>query len=137
MEFCKNRRTGKYFVHIEDRPDGKVLLVTPLAEIKALDSSLFDELEEQNPDGPLSRGLVNKQQLRRYHKFIEEDSFAILSREMEGLKEFLEALKAGEMEAWDEFVQAVKAARQKMSLRQWDYVIEKISKAMQEDGEVE
>ena len=113
MEFCKNKRTGKYFVYIEDRPDGKFLLVTPRAEIKSLDPSLFDEPDEQNPDDLLSRGLLNEQQLRRYHKFIEKDSVSILLREMEAEKEPLEALEV---------------ARQKMSLRQWDYVMEVMEK---------
>lgn len=111
MEFCENRRSGKYFVYIEDRPNGKILLVTPQAEIKELNPSLFDEPNEENPDDFLSRKLVSKQQLRRYREFIEKESIAIL---------------LGERKAEKDPVEALEKARQKMSLRQWEYVIEKL-----------
>ena len=47
MEFCRNKRSGIYFIYIEDTPDEKLLLVTPLADIKALDPSLLGSPDEK------------------------------------------------------------------------------------------
>ena len=74
MEFCRNKRSGMYFIYIEDRPDEKLLLVTPLTYIKALDPWLFDSPSEKDVDELLSRELLNKEQIRRYKEFIEKDS---------------------------------------------------------------
>ena len=66
MEFCRNKRSGIYFIYIEDTPDEKLLLVTPLADIKALDPSLFDSPDEKDVDELLSCELLKKEQIRRY-----------------------------------------------------------------------
>ena len=61
-----------YFIYIEERPDENFLLVTPLADIKALEPSLFDPPSEKDVDELLSCGLINKEQIARYKEFIEK-----------------------------------------------------------------
>jgi hypothetical protein len=69
MEFCRNKSSGKYFIYIEDTADGKLLLITPHAEIKALNPPLFDEPKRENNDDLLDLGLINERQLLRYHEY--------------------------------------------------------------------
>jgi L-rhamnose mutarotase len=112
MEFCRNKRSGMYFIYIEDTPDEKLLLVTPLAEIKALDDpSLFDPPDEKDVAELLSRELLKKEQIRRYKEFIEKDSIKIFTQEHENEEDLDEALKR---------------AKEKMCNSQWDYVMEKL-----------
>ncbi len=111
MEFCRNKRSGMYFIYIEDRPDEKLLLVTPLTDINALDPSLFDSPSEKDIDELLSCELLNKEQIRRYKEFIEKDSIKIFKQEMKNEEDLLEALGR---------------AKIKMCDRQWDYVMEKL-----------
>jgi|LGVF01.1.fsa_nt_gb hypothetical protein len=75
MEFCRNKKSGIYFIYIEDTPDEKLLLVTPLADVKALDPSLFDSPDEKDVDELLSCELLNKEQIRRYKEVIYRKGF--------------------------------------------------------------
>ena len=111
MEFRKSRRTGKYFVHIEDRPGGKVLLVTPLAEIKTLDPSLFDEPEEQN-ESEGERGqepLPSEEMLTAVLKLAGAsiENVVYLRQKVEELDEVVKATK----EQLDEMQQQLKELR--------------------------
>ena len=98
-----------YFIYIEERPDENFLLVTPLAEIKVLEPLYFDPPSEKDVDELLSCGLLNKEQIRRYKDFIEQESINILKQEMGNEEDLLEALKR---------------AQQQMANSQWDYIIE-------------
>ena len=121
MEFCRNKRSGMYFIYIEDTPDEKLLLVTPLAEIKVLDNpSLFDPPDEKDVDELLSCGLLKKEQIRRYKDFIEKDSFKIYTQEIKNEEDLLEAIKR---------------AKEKMCNSQWDYVMEKLESFLPDSRE--
>ena len=115
MEFCINKYSGKYFIYIEDTHDGKVLLVTPIAEIKALNPRLFDEPTEENTDDLMMHGFINERQIKRYSEFIEKDSFSIYRQEIESAEEPVEG-----------FI----SAKQRMSSRQWDYVMERLTEVL-------
>ena len=109
LEIYKNKYSGKHFIYIEDTPEGEFLLVTPAVEIKPLEPKLFEEYEEKIVNDLLSRQLINKRQFERYNKFIEQDSLAIWTREIE---------------AEEDICEAVKTAQKEMSARQWDYIVE-------------
>lgn len=67
MELCRNQRSGKYFIYIEEIVGSeKGLFVTPRREIKALELRLFDEPIEQEQYSTLQTGLVTDFQIRRY-----------------------------------------------------------------------
>jgi len=109
MEFCRNKKSGMYFIYIEDRPGEELLLVTPLADIKTLELLYFDSPDEKDVDELLSCGLLNKEQIRRYKEFIEKDSIKIYLQEIKNEEDLFEAMKR---------------AKEKMCNRQWDYVME-------------
>jgi hypothetical protein len=73
MEVCKNKASGKYFLFIEETNDGKLLLVIPNGEIKELDSSLFEDIEELDIEYCLNTGLIVKQQIDGYKKFVKKE----------------------------------------------------------------
>jgi len=71
MKFCKNIYSGKYFIYIQYLGDGKLLLVTPNAEIKALEGHLFQESFEEDENTLISQGLTSVQQIRKYRLYKE------------------------------------------------------------------
>lgn len=83
MELYQNKSSGKYFILIEETPDGKLLLVTPSAEIKQLSPTLFGAVQELEAEDLLSRNLISSEQIDRYNKFIENESFEVRSSEID------------------------------------------------------
>ncbi len=77
MEGCKNIHSGKHFLFIEETNDEKLLLVIPTGEVKPLNASLFEDLEEVNITDLLNNGLITQQQIDGYKKFVEEDSIRL------------------------------------------------------------
>ena len=57
-------------------------MITPTAEIKALDPELFEEAKEGDPDEFLSKGLINEHQLKRYRDFLKIEPIKILTQEL-------------------------------------------------------
>ena len=92
MEMCKNRASGKYFLFIEKRDDGKLLLVIPGGEVKVLDPTLFEDAEEHDIAHSLNTGIIASQQIAGYKKFIEEDSVRLLQNAMRAGDDMLEQL---------------------------------------------
>ncbi len=73
MEVYKNKKSGEYFIYIEDAGTGKAHLVFPEGKAaKSLDRSLFDESEEGNEKDFLSRGLISDTQIKRYNEEINQ-----------------------------------------------------------------
>ena len=66
MILCRNKSSGKYFIYIEDTSTGKLRLITPHAEIKSLNPTLFDQPTRANIDDLLPLGLINEHQIKRY-----------------------------------------------------------------------
>ena len=54
----KNIATGKYFLFIEEINDEKILLVIPTGEVKPLEASLFEDIEEVNIIDLLNNGII-------------------------------------------------------------------------------
>jgi uncharacterized membrane protein len=57
-EICKNKASGKYFLLIEEVNDERLLLVIPTGEVKHLEASLFEDIEEANLKRVLSRKVL-------------------------------------------------------------------------------
>ena len=73
MEVYKNKKSGEYFIYIEDAGTGKAHLVLPEGKAaKPLDFSLFDESEEGNEKDFLSRGLITNRQIKRYKEEVNQ-----------------------------------------------------------------
>ena len=69
MEVVKNRQ-GEYFILVEQVDDKKVRLVTPTGELKCIELHFVGEPEELEENHLVSRNLVSKHQLSRYHRLL-------------------------------------------------------------------
>ena len=93
MQIYKNKKSGEYFIYIEDAGTGKAHLVLPEGKAaKPLDFSLFDESEEGNEKDFLSRGLISDTQIKRYNEevnqralFDERERQAVLNQVFDNL----------------------------------------------------
>jgi len=122
MEVCKNKASEKYFLLIEETDDGKLLLVIPSGEVKELDPPLFEDIEELDIDYCLNSGLIASRQFDGYKKFIEEDSIRMLQN----------AMKSG-----NNLHDQLDIARESMSSKQWEFVMQKLENLAPELGKVE
>ena len=121
MEVCKNKASEKYFLLIEETDDGKLLLVIPNGEVKELDPPLFEDIEELDIDYCLNSGFASRQ-IDGYKKFIEEDSIRMLKNAMKSGNNLLDQLDI---------------ARESMSSKQWEFVMQKLENLAPELGKVE
>ena len=69
MNVCRNIKSGKYFILIQEVDWDRIETVTPLNQIKILERRLFaDELEE--PEAHFLRsGLISRKQLKVYNDY--------------------------------------------------------------------
>lgn len=112
---CKNIATGKYFLFIEERDDGKLLLVIPSGEIKPLDASLFKDIEEINIAEFIEEGLLNQKQIYGFKKFVEYDSVRLFKEIM------------GAIENSEDLLDKIQVAKKQMSKMQFEFVIKNLS----------
>jgi hypothetical protein len=70
MEICKNKKTNKAFVYLDEEDDDQALLITPQGEIKALENKLFAELiDVENAEELVSRGQITMEQYSAYNQY--------------------------------------------------------------------
>ena len=119
MEICKNKASGKYFLFIEETGDGKLLLVIPNGEVKALDPALFEDAEELDIDYCLNTGLIASQQIAGYKKFIEEDSVRLWQNAMR---------------SDDNVPEQLGLALKRMSNQQREFVMQKLNKILAQES---
>ncbi len=72
MEICKNKRTNQYFICLEKRGSGEVLLVTPEAQVKSLKLNLFGELKLQKETYLMRNKIVTEAQVKRFHEYLND-----------------------------------------------------------------
>jgi hypothetical protein len=65
----KNINSEELFILIRDLGNGKKLLVTPNAEIKALENRFFKNPVEEDEDNLRVRGLLTEHQINMYHTY--------------------------------------------------------------------
>jgi len=74
MQVCKNKKSGKYFIYIQDTGNNEVLLITPEADIKSLDATLFEDSEDLEADFLLANNQLTEEQIQRLEMFEKERS---------------------------------------------------------------
>lgn len=71
MEICKNKKTGKTFVYLDEEDNGQLLMITPDGSVKALEPDLFTEPVEIDKEEKLKvedQGLISNAQIAVYHQ---------------------------------------------------------------------
>lgn len=72
MKICTNKKSEKAFVYLGEEENGRVLLVTPLGEVKALERALFSEpFDVEDEKGLLEAGQITVEQYDCHRKFVE------------------------------------------------------------------
>lgn len=75
VSVCKNKASGKYFIHIEDIKDGaEFLLMTPEGAQVARNAELFDQPKVEKIDYLLSYKLITEIQLEKYNEYESQES---------------------------------------------------------------
>jgi hypothetical protein len=69
----QNKASGKYFLFLGEEASGRILLVTPTGQIKALESALFREGPDVAESFAVSSNYVCAEQVRRYHEYMDTD----------------------------------------------------------------
>lgn len=69
MEVCKNRTSGQYFIYVHETEPKRALLITPNAEIKSLQITLFAEIEEFTEEQLLASKMITQEQIRRFQEY--------------------------------------------------------------------
>jgi ABC-type transporter MlaC component len=86
MKIWKNKKTGKAFIYIEDAGLDEALFVTPLAEIKSLKKSIFEEEPTEEKDA------VTESQEKVYQEYKERRRQDAEKRRQDAEKERQEVL---------------------------------------------
>jgi hypothetical protein len=78
MLVCRNKKSGKYFIHIEDFENETALFVSPSdtenkPRILPLQLELFEEPEELEEEALMSQGLISIEQSEKYHRHREQN----------------------------------------------------------------
>ena len=121
MQICKNRKSGKHFIYIQDEGNGKASVVLPTGEIKSLKLSLFEEPEEGNEKDFLSRGLITNRQIKKYRTEVKRrDMFNEMERKEAALRAFEDLPYKEQVKKFLEILEKLSPDKQKE-------VIEKIS----------
>jgi hypothetical protein len=74
VSVCRNKASGKHFIHIDDLSDNKVLLISPDGVQTALIANLFDQPKDESIDYLLSRKLITEIQLEKYTEYESQQS---------------------------------------------------------------
>jgi hypothetical protein len=69
MEVCKHKISGKIFIFLKEAGFDKGVFVTPQSKIKTLNIDQFDDIEDENRDDLLSKGLITKLQIKRFEQY--------------------------------------------------------------------
>jgi hypothetical protein len=69
MEVCRHKQTKRYFIFLDSSSAHEALLVTPMADIKSIEVSQFDEVEEYDDDYLMNNGLVEQNQVKKFYEY--------------------------------------------------------------------
>lgn len=72
IDVCKNERSGKYFIRLENVLNEKARLIGPDGIIRTLDTKLFEEKEEMDEEHLLSKDLITIKQSNSFHLLADE-----------------------------------------------------------------
>jgi hypothetical protein len=65
VEVCRNKRTGKYFILLNNKRNNEALFIIPDGKEKILSFELFQDAEEMEVESLKSKRLVTKEQLEK------------------------------------------------------------------------
>ena len=71
MEICRNKKSGRWFILLDENINRNLVLITPECKPKTLESHLFDEPEEDDRNTFLNRGFISKSQIDAYDLYIK------------------------------------------------------------------
>ena len=72
MEICKNKKTDKVFIYIDETDDGRALMITPLGHTIQLESELFTEPEDvDDVESTHAEGHISTAQYKAYRAYIQ------------------------------------------------------------------
>jgi hypothetical protein len=74
VSVCRNKASGKHFIHIDDLSDNKVLLISPDGVQTALIANLFDQPKDESIDYLLPRKLITEIQLEKFTEYESQQS---------------------------------------------------------------
>ena len=70
MEICKNKKTRKSFIYLDENDHGQAVMITPNGEIKALAYDLFTEpVDTEDARTSLEKGIISDTQYETYCKY--------------------------------------------------------------------
>jgi hypothetical protein len=70
MEVCINKKTGRFFIYLEEDENGRALMVTPNGDVKKLEHALFtDPFDIDDIDRLHSRNQISNKQYDVYQQY--------------------------------------------------------------------
>ena len=67
MEICKNKKTDKAFIYLDENRDGRALMITPMGHIMKLEQDLFTEPQDMDDaESAHDQGHINSAQYEAY-----------------------------------------------------------------------
>jgi hypothetical protein len=70
MVICKNKKSGQAFIYLDENEKGKILMVTPDGDVKALEPDLFTEpIAFEEGDKLVTLGQITDKQFDIYNKY--------------------------------------------------------------------
>lgn len=73
MEICKNKKTGKVFIYLDETDDGRALMITPLGDTIKLEHELFTEPEDiDDAESTHAKGHISTAQYEAYRTYVQQ-----------------------------------------------------------------
>lgn len=77
MRLVKNKSSGKFFIVLDenDARQTDFMVITPDGKVKQVEQHLFEPLEDVDPGEDRFTERYTAAQLKRYRRYLEEESF--------------------------------------------------------------
>jgi hypothetical protein len=70
VEICKNKKTDKVFIYLDEADDGRALMITPLGDTIKLERDLFTEPEDiDDAESTHAEGRISTAQYEAYRTY--------------------------------------------------------------------
>lgn len=71
MDICKNKKTGKIFIVLEEIGNEGAVMITPDGRVKHLELKFFEDFNsDQDIKELLNNGVITSQQIRSFNRYI-------------------------------------------------------------------
>jgi hypothetical protein len=112
MNICRNQKSGKYFVYLDEVDLDRIKVITTLNQIKVLERRLFEDEIDVSEEHSILHGLISEEQLKLYkeyepshsgrnqepvvrpklHSLQKTDIIAAINRARQGIGQYLEIM---------------------------------------------